>query len=187
MEIPLTEEMKIDSEIVRRWYCVRSKPKHEHIASGQLRMLPDVEVFCPLIRYQKVTVRGPVWFTEAVFPGYVFARLNLAEELRKVSTTLGVDGIVHFRQRYAELEDSLVDAMRNHLDGKEIKCFSVPIAVGEHAQVIDGPFVGLDVVVTRFVSARERVRILLNVLGRVVEADVKLSALAAKPVNPLAA
>ncbi|HXO97259.1 MAG TPA: transcription termination/antitermination NusG family protein, partial [Chthoniobacterales bacterium] len=56
------------------WYCLRAQPKREHIAAAHLRILQGVTVFCPRIRFQRATQRGLVWVTEAMFPGYLFAR-----------------------------------------------------------------------------------------------------------------
>ena len=47
------------------WYCVHSRPKHEHIAASHLRQLEDVEVFGPRLRFLRSTRQGPVWVTEA--------------------------------------------------------------------------------------------------------------------------
>ena len=187
MELFMAEQDQDRQQVVSLWYCVRSKPKHEQIAARHLRLIPEVKVFCPQIRYRKATARGPVWFTEAVFPGYIFAKLDLAENFRRVCGTPGVGGIVHFGDCFSVLSDSLIENLRQHMDGGEMKCFAAPVNVGDHARIIEGPCVGLDVVVTRFVPARERVRVLMNVLGRETETEVKLSALAIKPGNPLAA
>src|SRR5262249_43854978 len=81
------------------WYCLRSQPKHEHIAAAHLRIL-GVNVFCPRIRFKRKTRLGIVWVTEAMFPGYLFARFELAEMHRKVTYAHGVSGIVRFADRY---------------------------------------------------------------------------------------
>src|SRR5258708_12312989 len=60
------------------WFCLRAQPKREHIAAACLRQTCEVEVFCPRLRFRKLTSRGPVWFIEAMFPGYLFARFDYA-------------------------------------------------------------------------------------------------------------
>lgn len=42
------------------WFCVRARPKHEHIAAARLREA-GLEVFLPRLRFKKGSVRGPVW------------------------------------------------------------------------------------------------------------------------------
>src|ERR1035437_7163225 len=67
------------SEYKPAWFCVRSQPKHEHIAAAHLKREPGIEVYLPRVRFKRATRRGPVWFTEALFPNYLFARVTLGE------------------------------------------------------------------------------------------------------------
>src|SRR5260370_33331325 len=62
----------------KAWFCLRAQPKREHIAAACLRQTCEVEVFCPRLRFRQLTSRGPVWFIEAMFPGYLFARFDYA-------------------------------------------------------------------------------------------------------------
>ncbi|MBE7157039.1 MAG: hypothetical protein INR62_01145, partial [Rhodospirillales bacterium] len=65
------------------WYCVRTQPRQEHVAAGHLRRLDEVEIFCPRIRLKKCQRNGSaVVVTEAVFPGYLFARFPFAQRHR---------------------------------------------------------------------------------------------------------
>src|SRR5262245_29489064 len=54
------------------WYCARTKPKHEHIASANLQRHAGLEVFCPRLRVEKSTRRGIVRVSEPLFPNYIF-------------------------------------------------------------------------------------------------------------------
>ena len=48
------------------WYCVRTQPRQEHVATGHLRRLDDVEIFCPRIKLKKCQRNGSaVAVTEA--------------------------------------------------------------------------------------------------------------------------
>src|SRR5271166_6904013 len=58
------------------WFCLKAQPKREHIAAACLRQISEVEAFCPRVRFRKRTNRGPVWFVEPMFPGYLFARFD---------------------------------------------------------------------------------------------------------------
>jgi len=78
------------------WYCLRSQPKHEHIAAAHLRQTPGIEVFCPRIRIQRKTRRGLKWFVEAMFPNYLFARFDRTQNQTLVRYSPGISGIVHF-------------------------------------------------------------------------------------------
>ena len=60
----------------------------------------------PRVRFQRATRRGKVWFTEAMFPNYLFARFAL-RDLRLIKATQGVAGVVHFGSYFASLEEVL--------------------------------------------------------------------------------
>ncbi len=168
-----------------RWYCVRTRAKAEHIALEHLRRLPGVEPYCPRIRYRKATRRGPVWFTEALFPGYLFARFDLATDRRAVAYTTAVTGLVQFGGRPAVLPGPLVDRLREQVADGEVKVLATPFEPGQSAEVLAGPFAGLEVVVRRVLPARDRVRILLTFLGRETEADVPADSLRGTRRHPL--
>src|SRR5258708_33348521 len=76
------------------WFCLRAQPKREHIAAACLRQTCEVEVFCPRLRFRKLTSRGPVWFIEAMFPGYLFARFDYANCHRRVLKSPRIDGLL---------------------------------------------------------------------------------------------
>jgi len=46
------------------------------------------------------------------------------------------------------------------------------IKVGQPVQITKGPFQGLEVVVTRLLPAKERIRVLLEFLGRSLETEI---------------
>ncbi len=63
--------------------------------------ISEVEVFCPRVRFRKQTNRGPVWFVESMFPGYLFARFDYPALHRRVRQGPGVSGFVQFGDRLA--------------------------------------------------------------------------------------
>ncbi len=169
------------------WYCVRTLAKSEHLAADRLRRLDGVETYCPRIRFRRPTRRGPVWFTEALFPTYLFARFDLPQSLRRVLYTAGVRGIVQFGQRYAELPTAALGALRTDMQDGDLRVVDPEIHTGDTATVIDGPLKGLEAVVTQILPARDRVRILLDFLGRAMETEIEASSLAVLDDHPLLA
>ena len=167
------------------WYCVRSKVKQEHVAAGSLRQLPEVDVFAPRLRFRRKTRRGPVWFVEALFPGYLFARFNWATQVRAVQYARGVLGVVHFGVKPAIVPEAIVDDLRQTMDGHELRVIARELAVGDEVQVTVGPLAGLQVVVQQLLPARERVKVLLDFLGRRVEAVVAVTDLTTTWKHPL--
>jgi transcriptional antiterminator RfaH len=169
------------------WYCLRSQPKHEHIAAAHLRMLEGVTVFCPRIRFRRPTRQGLVWVTEAMFPGYLFAQFELAEMHRQVRYAHGVSGIVQFGGRYPTVEEAALLQLRNTTGVAEVKELSYTLSQGDEVKILNGAFTGLEAVVTQVLPAKERVKVLMDFLGRKMEAEVEHSRVLLQVDHPLAA
>lgn len=158
------------------WFCVRSQPKHEHIAAAQLTHEPDVEIYLPRIRFRRATRQGPMWFTEALFPNYLFARFDLPSSLRKVKAARGVRDVIHFGDRWPAVPDAAIDDLRASVRDDHIHVVSDELTCGETVQIAGGAFHGLRAVVMRVMPGRERVSILLEFLGRQTSVDVSREA-----------
>jgi transcriptional antiterminator RfaH len=155
------------------WYCLQAKHKHEHIAAAHLREIKGVTVFCPRIRFRRQTRVRVAWVTEALFPGYLFAHFDLARMHRAVGYARGVRCIVRFANRYPTIDDLILEQLRDQVGEKEIRLVDYEPSQGDKVKVADGAFAGLDAVVTQIVPARARVRVLLEFLGRQVEAELE--------------
>lgn len=171
----------------KHWYCVRSKPKKERTAANSLASLHGLEVFCPQIRFRRKTVRGPVWFQEAMFPGYLFARFDLYEMKRAVSYAPGVLTIPVFDDQYVPVPDAVIESLRNELDSEDLTDASAPLEVGEETTVLEGSMRGLKVKVIKLMPAQDRVAVLMEMLGTLVEAEFPVAALEHRMKHPLGA
>lgn len=154
------------------WYCIRSLQKNEHIAAGNLRQLEGVEVFSPQLRVQRPTRRGPVWFHEPLFPSYVFAKFLLAAKLDEVRYTAGVNYVVNFGGRWPTVSELEMEELRRNLGGGECCDRPPEFAPGDQVEVLNGPFLGLAAVVQRYMPGAQRVRVLLEFLGRSTAVDL---------------
>lgn len=155
------------------WYCVRSQPRHEHVAAAHLRRQPDLEVFCPRIRFRRATRRGPVWVTEPLFPSYLFAKFDWHKLLREVQHTTGVATVVHFGLLWPTVPEAVIKELRSAVDADETRVIEEVLREGDEVEVKGGVLDGLQAVVTRVMPARRRVAVLLDLLGRqtLVELD----------------
>jgi transcriptional antiterminator RfaH len=187
METKFTQQRDQTHSTEPAWYCLRSRPKQEHIAAAHLRMLESVTVFCPRIRFKRKTRQGIVWVTEAMFPGYLFARFALAEMHRKVSYAHGVSGIVRFADRYPTIEDRALAQLQELTDLGEVREFSYELSQGDQVKIVEGAFVGLEAVVSRVLPAKQRVMVLIDFLGRKMEAEVQQAVILPEVHHPLAA
>ena len=158
------------------WHCVQTKPKCEHLAAAHIRSADDeeIEVFCPRIRFKKNTRRGKVWFNEALFPCYVFVRFRPNLHHRTVLYANSVSKIVQFGSRTPSIADGVIAAMRQEVGEEELKEIPPEVEVGDEVVLGEGPLTGLTGVVTNLLTGEERVRVLMDFLGRDTFAEVDL-------------
>jgi transcriptional antiterminator RfaH len=154
------------------WFCLKAQPKREHLAATALRRQFRIECSSPRLRFRKMTKRGPVWFVEAMFPGYLFAKFVYSEQHRAVENCHGVSGIVRFGDRLAVLPENIVTELQSKAGAEEVVTLDSAIKIGQPVQIIEGPFQGLEGVVTHLLSAKERIRVLLEFLGRSLETEI---------------
>jgi transcriptional antiterminator RfaH len=174
------------SEISRQqpidcWFCLRAQPKREHIAAVSLRHNSELEVFCPRVRFRKHTNRGPVWFVEAMFPGYLFAQFDDATFHWRVRQGPGISGFVHFGDRFALLPDEVISELKARRGKDGLLEIDKGLEPGQNVQITQGPFQGLEALVTRLISARDRVEILIEWMGQSLRAEASVSDLV--PLN----
>ena len=159
------------------WFCVRSQPKHEHIAAAHLQREAALEVYLPRIRFKRATRSGAYWVTEAMFPGYLFARFDLRESLRWVQSCAGVSGVVHFGQRWPTMPEAAIQELRATLGEQTVHEVHADFQPGDRVLITGGTFHGLEALVSKLLSGRERVAILLEFLGQQTTVEVSVAAL----------
>lgn len=158
------------------WYCVRSQPKHEHIAAARLRT-EGFEVFLPRLRFKRNSVRGPVWVTEALFPNYLFARFDLHASIRLVRHATGVSQVVHFGDQIPAVPDTVLEELRARIGAEELQIVPDGFAPADRVLISGGALHGLSAVVTQVMPAKERVKVLLDFLGQQTTVELGTDAL----------
>jgi len=168
-----------------QWYCVKARPRQEQTAKRTLRTEVGLEVFCPMLRFERARKSGRVRVVEAMFPGYLFVRFCYETHHRQVATTNGVSTIVSFGGRPAIVpEDIIADLRASVADGETVEVTS-PLAVGAEVELVEGPFRGIRAIITNVLPARARVTILLELLGTEREVEVSEQAVLPDVVHPL--
>jgi len=148
------------------WFCLRSQPKHEHIAAAHLRRQKHVEVFFPRIRFKRKTRTGTVWVTEALFPNYLFARFDWSHSLREVHHSPGVSEVVHFGCDWPVIADEAIEQLRAALGKNELHVIPPNVSPGDTVRIAGGCLHGLEAIVTQIMPGGKRVAVLLDFLGR---------------------
>ena len=154
------------------WFCLRSQPRHEHIAAAHLQKMTEVEVFLPRIRFQRATRLGMAWVTEALFPNYLFARFDWHKSLRQVQSARGVGGVIHFGDRWPVIPAVIIEDLKLAVGPAALHTISNALCPGDAVEIAEGAMRGLRAVITRVIPARERVAVLMEFLGRPAEIEM---------------
>jgi transcriptional antiterminator RfaH len=154
------------------WYCARTKPKHEHIAASNVTKNLGIEVFNPRLRIERATRRGVVRAIEPLFPCYIFVR-GFANTLNDIRYATGVSSLVHFGQQIPTVPDLVIEELRKCFENEEPLPVEDCLSPGAEVSINDGAFRGFQAIVLRLLPARQRVQILLDILGRQTLVEVE--------------
>jgi transcriptional antiterminator RfaH len=155
------------------WFCVRTKPKNEHIAAAHLRDLETVDVFCPRVRFKRPRGQRTMWVTEALFPGYVFAKFNWFNQLKAVNYSNGVTGIVKFGENWPIIDDHIIEEWQASMGEDELAvCEELP-EPGEDILITEGAFTGSIAEVVNVSNSRKRIAVLMDFLGRQMQVELR--------------
>ncbi len=142
-----------------------------------MRLIPGVEAFGPRLRLLRSTRRGRVWMTESLFPNYLFARFVLESKLEKVRYTPSVTTVLQFGEEVPTIPDAVILQLQQDLEGLEDKVLTDAPDQGDEVEVAAGALKGLRGPVTRVLPAKQRVEILLDIMGHSIATELSLGLL----------
>jgi transcriptional antiterminator RfaH len=146
------------------WYAVSTKPHQEKQAELHIKQC-DIECFLPLLKQSKIIRRTRKTVIEPLFPGYLFARFDLDKHCRAVSYSRGVRKIVEFGSGPVELDETMIDAIKERLNDGYVTLMPVRFVNGQVVHIKGGPLAGLEAIFMREMTDRNRVLLLLNTIG----------------------
>lgn len=168
------------------WFCIKCKPRQESTAKRSILRDIGAEVFCPMIRFERARRSGRVRVTEAMFPGYLFARFNYRATHRHLGACHGVSHIVKFGGTAAIVGEDIIQALREEVVDEEMVEIPTHIEVGSEVQVLQGAFSGIKAIVTQVLPAQARIKVLLELLGMEREVEIDESGVLPHIAHPLA-
>ena len=154
------------------WYSARTKPKHEHIATANLRRHLALEVFFPRIRMEKMTRRGLVRVVEPLFPCYIFIRCVVEEKINEIQHISGISRLVHFGHKIPQVADVIIEELQSCFGADDSIDVENRLMPGDEVTVAAGAFAGMSAQVLKNLPAKKRVQILLDILGRPTTVEV---------------
>jgi transcriptional antiterminator RfaH len=145
-----------------RWVVLRTRVRRE-MAVAQEVATRGVECYCPSL--PQGSRRGQ---RQALFPGYVFARLEPhAEHLVRVRSAPGVVYVLPRDAPPVFLPDQLIDEFRARAAQPRAE-----LARGDRVKIESGPFRWAEAVFDRRLNGAGRVRVLLHLVHRFVALDL---------------
>ncbi len=149
------------------WYAVRTKPRQEDRAAGNLRTL-GIETFSPKIGEtcysEKLGERSLI--IKALFPGYMFARFGADEMLHKVNLTRGVSYVVSFGGKPTRLDNEVIAMIQSQMGtDKLVRVGGDLLNYGAKVVIRDGPLKDLVAVFQYEMKGTDRVMLLLRTLN----------------------
>jgi transcription termination/antitermination protein NusG len=151
------------------WYALYTTARHEKVVARQLEER-KIETFLPLYRTWHRWKDRRKQVELALFPSYVFVRIEERDKLR----VLKVSGAVHlvtFNGKMAALPEREIEALRNALDN-QIYAEPCPyLRVGRRVRVKCGPMCGAEGILARK-KDKCRVVISVDVLMRSVAVEI---------------
>jgi transcriptional antiterminator RfaH len=160
---------------MRRWYVVQTRPRDESTALCHLTR-QGFEGYLPRFLKCRRHARKMDVTPVPLFPGYLFVALDLAAvRWRSIHGTVGVSRLVCHGDNPAPVPEGIVEDIQGREDpaGWVVLSPSTTLRQGQAVEILNGPlaelrgfFEGLD--------SKERIVVLLSLLGREVRARVPL-------------
>ena len=158
------------------WYALRSKPRKEDVLWRQVRTR-GFEVFYPRVRVHPVNPRSKK--VKPYFPGYMFVRADLEDVGRSTFQWMPHSlGLVIFGDEPAAVPDHLIVELQKRIEdlakaGGEL--FD-GLNKGDTVRISSGPFRGYEAIFDARLPGKERVRVLLELLGNQRRVPLELKA-----------
>jgi transcriptional antiterminator RfaH len=155
-----------------RWYVVYCQTRQEVRADLNLRR-QGFDSWLPRLRQTRRHARRIDNVFVPLFPGYLFVNLDLDRQpWRSINGTFGVRRLLCENERPAPLAQGFIETLRETVD--EAGLVAVPsdtFKSGDNVRLIAGPFADMVGTLARLTD-KDRVAVMLNVLGREVRALV---------------
>jgi transcriptional antiterminator RfaH len=160
---------------MKSWYLVYCKPRGEETAKVNLQR-QGYEIYLPLVRQPRRRMGRRVICVEPLFPRYLFISLDTKQDnWAPIRSTVGVTSLVRFGMEPAAVPVELIELLKSREDAQGIQDLPAEEPKpGERIRILEGPMSGYEGVLLAKTS-RERVVVLLDIVGRKTRAKVDLS------------
>lgn len=152
------------------WYLLQCKPRQDGRALEHLRR-QAFECFAPTFTAQRMRAGRLRLLEQALFPGYVFIRMEEGDNWMPLRSTRGVNRVVSFCGQPCRVQLGIIEQLKARCAGGESVAVFNP---GDAVQVRIGGGADLDAIFLSM-DGDERVMLLLNMLNREQQVQVSLT------------
>ena len=158
---------------MQHWFALYTKPKMEYKVS-EILTSRGIETYLPAMYLSREDRRKAA--PPPFFPRYLFARLNpTSPDFIATRWTPGLIKMVGFGSKMATVPDEVIALLKERLAELEKTGYhEEKFKHGERVRIKTGPLRDLEAIFDRSLSASGRVRVLLNILGRLTVCEVEL-------------
>ena len=143
------------------WYIAKVKPQKEGSLTNFLGQW-GIEVF-----YPKIAQSGRNGVRKALFPSYLFCRLDPESGVWPVARWApGMSYFLNHDGEPTQVPEIMVQYLRQRVDDWNEPGSKKSLQEGDKVVILGGPFSGLEGVFQRYVPSRDRCQILLEAVGR---------------------
>ena len=142
------------------WFVVRTKPHKEQLAYNEL-LRQAIEAFLPLLKAPLPVYGRLAWVRAPLFPCYMFARFA-NDATFKVKNTRGVREIVSSDHEPTVIPENVINDLKARCVDGVVELPPERFRPNQPVKVRTGAFQGWDAIFERYISADERVAILLR-------------------------
>jgi len=149
---------------VNAWYVIQTKPKKELEAKSYLSR-KGLEIFFPrmetFVQKSGKATKG----IKALFPNYIFGNFDPVRDYSLVKYGKGVSKIVSFSGNPAPISVMVIDEIKGRMDAAGIINLKFNLKPYDRVRIKTGPFRDFLGIFEKWLPEKERVRILLNLIG----------------------
>ncbi len=161
--------LKRDETGLLPWFGVRVRSNYERVAALHMRDR-GFEEYNPVCQTVRQWSDRKKVVEQALFPGYVFCRLNYHDRLPVLSIP-GVVGLVGFANQPCPIPEAEIDSVRQMMDSGSLVMPWPFLRPGQAVMMSKGPLAGLEGTLLQ-VKGKFRLVVSLTLLQRSVAAEV---------------
>jgi transcriptional antiterminator RfaH len=154
----------LDGGSPAQWYLLRTKVREERRAELQLWRFAT-GVLLPLAKAHVSRLRRAAEGSRPLFPGYVFARLELERDFAMVRYTRGIREIVRFGAEAAIVPGWIISEIVQRCSCGPIELPKPVLVRNQRLIVTDGPLRNFEAIFERYLPGSQRIAILLSAMS----------------------